>query len=48
MEGLLWGWVKKLKVFRNTNWHLQNSHRGIKYGIRNIVKNVVMSIYGVR
>ena len=46
--GLLWGWVKKVKAFRNTNWQLQNSHKGIKYSIRNIVKNIVMSIYGVR
>ena len=48
MGGRLGGWVKKAKGLRSTNWLLQNSHGDVKYRIRNIVNNIVLSMYGVR
>ena len=48
MGGLLGGWVKKVKELRSTNWWLQNSQGDIKYGIGNIVNNIVGTVYDVR
>ena len=39
--------VKKVKGLRNTNWWLQNSHRDVKFSIRDIDNNIV-TIYGAR
>ena len=46
-EGL-GGRVKKVKGWRNTHWHLQNSHGDAKHSIENIVNNIVRHTYGVR
>ena len=43
-EGL-GGWVKKVKGLRSTYWWLQNSHRDVKYSTRNIVNNIVITMY---
>lgn len=40
--------MKKLKGLRSTNVQLQKSHEDVKYSIGNIVKNVVINMYGVR
>ena len=44
----MWGWVKKGKACRNTNWQLQNSHGDVKYSIENIVNNIVITVCGAR
>ena len=35
-------WVEKVKELRRTNCLLQNTHRDVKYSVRNIVKNIVI------
>ena len=45
-QGSLWGWVKKVKGFRSTNWYLQNSHGDVKYSLGNMVNNIVITMYG--
>ena len=42
------GWVKKMKGLRSTNWQLPNSHKDVKDSKGNIVKNIVITMYGVR
>ena len=42
------GWVKKVELLRNTNWWLQNSPKDVKYGIENVVSNILIIMYGVR
>lgn len=42
------GGEKKVKGLRGTNWQLQNSHEDIKFSLRNIVNNIVITTYGVR
>ena len=46
-EGL-GGWVYKVKGLRSTNQQLQNSHRGVKYSIGNIVNDILITMYGTR
>ena len=46
--GKLVGWMKKLKGLRSTDWQLQNSHKDIKYIIRTILNNTVITMYGAR
>ena len=42
-----WGrWVKKVKRLRSTNWQLQDSHRVVKYSIKNTVINIVKVVPG--
>lgn len=42
------GGEKKVKGLRSTNWQLQNSHEDVKFSLRNIVNNIVITTYGVR
>ena len=42
------GWARKVKALRSSNCWLQNSHRDVKYSIRKIVSNIVMTMYGVK
>ena len=37
-NGGLWGWVKKVKGLRSSNWQIQNSPGNVKYTIENTVK----------
>ena len=39
---------EKGKGLRSTNWQLQNNHAKVKYGTRNIVNNIVITMYGAR
>ena len=42
------GWVKKVRGLGWTNWYLQNSQMDVKYNIRTVVNNIVITIYGAR
>ena len=45
---VLRGWVKKVRGLGWTNWYLQNSQMDVKYNIRTVVNNIVVTIYGAR
>ena len=38
---------EKVKELRSTNWELQNSHGGVRYGTGNIVNNIEITLYGL-
>ena len=38
--------AEKVKGLRGTNWQLRNSHRDVKYSIRNIVSNILTILHG--
>ena len=37
--------MKKEKLLISTNWWLLNSHRNVKYGVGNIVNNIIITTY---
>ena len=48
VQGYVGGWVEKVKGLRSTNSQLENSHGDVKYGIRNIVNYIVITMYDAR
>ena len=40
--------MKEAKGLRSTNWQLQSIHRDVKYGIGDIVNNIVTTVRGAR
>ena len=40
--------MKKVKKLKGTNQQLQNGHRVVKYSIRNMVNDIVITVYGAR
>lgn len=42
------GLGEKDEALRSTDWWFQNTHRDIKYSMRNIVTNIVIAVYDAR
>ena len=40
--------MKNMEGFRSTHWQLQDGHGDVRYSLENIVKNIVIAVYGVR
>ena len=38
--------MKEVKGLRSTDWHLQNSHKDVKYSTGNVVNNTAISMNG--
>ena len=42
-----WKLGEKVKGLIRTSWQLQTSHRNVKYSIRNIINNIVITMHGI-